>query len=692
MPLTYLAGKLIQQQFLAVLDEDILDGTLAAEHKAVILTSVDYLDPQVVKALESFIKGGGLVLLTGDCTVDVPGAVKLAVTPKMPDQAAIDEIMKAKKYDQLGPYQTTGKFLAGAAPLGKAIQAELTRAGIEPIFVCDTPTIIATRQGQGDIEYLFAVNATYDEADKQDPKNAVKATAATITLANDGKHIYDALQGGEVHELHEQGDRLTGKFRFGPGQMRVFARTGRRIGGVRQSVPVVVRDFTRDSSAPIQVEIAATLVDTNGKILSGSAPLHIRLIDPLGVTRYELYRATKQGQLALSLPLATNDPPGEWRVSIRELLNNGEETWTFRYAPPPRLRSLVGSTPRAIYAANDRDNAFRFARSHHDITLVKGSSPFHDAAAKRLAKALEPWGMRCKEMPVAEAAKSRRLTEEEALTWCGLTYAAKGQIKAGDSNLPVVAGFAVQGPVILLGNPDDNPLIKFLLTERFLPYKPDANELPGRNRGMIAWQRDAIGPGQESIALIAYDEAGINEAVGTFYEAVAGIEPLTKWTWPQEDALIPAKVAPDKQPTATLAWTVALPDRVDGMKADANGLTVLTHDGSRSIVSAEGKLASTNVLEGTALEQARKELPAGDANLGMNVNKQARPDRLLKLSASSGGMTAVGYLGGTLRVIDGAGTILAERKLPTDITALAWLGGKLIAGLADGRVMALEVK
>ena len=33
-----------------------------------------------------------------------------------------------------------------------------------------------------------------------------------------------------------------------------------------------------------------------------------------------------------------------------------------------------------------------------------------------------------------------------------------------------------------------------------------------------------------------------------------------------------------------------------------------------------------------------------------------------------------------------------EQKLPTDVTALAWLGGKLIAGLADGRVLALEVK
>ena len=73
LPLVYLAGKLLQQQFLAVVEEDVLDGTLANDHKAVLLTSLDYLAPRVVAALEDFAKGGGLVLLTGDCTVTIKG-------------------------------------------------------------------------------------------------------------------------------------------------------------------------------------------------------------------------------------------------------------------------------------------------------------------------------------------------------------------------------------------------------------------------------------------------------------------------------------------------------------------------------------------------------------------------------------------------------------------------------------------
>ncbi len=38
---TYLAGKLLQHQFMPLLDEEVLDGTLLAHHQAIILTSLD---------------------------------------------------------------------------------------------------------------------------------------------------------------------------------------------------------------------------------------------------------------------------------------------------------------------------------------------------------------------------------------------------------------------------------------------------------------------------------------------------------------------------------------------------------------------------------------------------------------------------------------------------------------------------
>ncbi len=694
LALTYLAGKLLHQQFLAVLDEDILDGTLANDHKAVVLTSIDYLDPQVVAGLEEFIAKGGRVLLTGDSTVAIKGAVKLSVAPKMPDQDAIDKLMAAKKYGELGPYTTTGKYLQGAEPLARAIKVELDEMGIKPIFECDVPTIIATRQAAGDIEYLFAVNATYDAAArdaKGNPeKNALKAVTATITLPADGRPVYDALRGGPVSEFQAQG--IKGHFRFGPGQMRVFARTARPIGGIRVAAPVLTRDLVKEK-APIQVAIRATLVDSKGQILGGSAPLHVRVIDPLGVTRYELYRATRLGQFAIDLPLAANDPAGHWKVVIRELLGNTEDTALFKYTPPAQARAIAGATPRAVSAVNDRDNAFRFARLHHDVTIVKGTSPFNDAAAQRLIEILEPWGVRCKTMDLAEASKPRRLTEKEAATWVGLNYAGRGQIKAGDKNPPALSGFAVQGPVILLGNPEDHPIIKFLLTEKFLPYTPNPADFPGRGRGFLAWQRDGVGPGQESITLIAYDEKGMSEAIGSLYEAIAGLEPLTKWTLPQSGSVAPAKSAPGRISQAAIVWTVQLPDRVVRLKAEATGLSAFTHDGSHSTITAQGKVTASQPLTAKQIKvvEIGSEFLADPAAAEV-AKKQSRPDRMLKLWASSAGQVAVAYWGGTLRIVDRNGTIKTEQQLPQDITALAWWDGKVIAGLADGRVMALEVR
>jgi hypothetical protein len=685
LPLTYLAGKLMQQQFLPVVEEDVLDGTLAGDYRAVVLTSLDYLDPQVVAALEDFAGRGGLVLLTGDCTVTVRGAVKLPVVPRLPDQEKVDELMKAKKYNELGPYTTTGKHIEGATPLAKAIREELEKKGIQPIFQSSVPTIVATRQAEGDIEYFFAVNATYDGSKGE--KNALAAVEASLGFPEDGRPLYDALTGSPVGPLVSNRGTMALNARFGPGQMRVFARTARPVGGVKVATPVVTRDLVQDQE-PIRLDVAATLVDDRGGVLSGSVPLHVRVLDPLGVTRHGLYRATKLGQLALTLPLAANDPAGKWTVAVRELLNNTEGTATFTYVPPARARSAAGATHRAVAWGNDLDNVFRFARVHHDVTVVPGTSPYCGAAAERLTTVLKPWGVRCKVLDVAAATKPRPLSQEEAETWVGLAF---GRAKPGDANPPALAGFAVQGPVILLGSPEDNAIIKYLLENKFLPYRPAAGTFPGVGRGMIAWQRDGVGHGQESVALIAHDADGLSEAVGTFYEAVAGLEPLTKWALAKADTLTAAKAAPELVSAAEVVWQVRLPDRVEAMKATPEGLTVLTHDGSLTTVSTEGKQTAAKVLDAAGFEQARKDLaPAADAGAAEAAKQQARPDRLLKLTAADGGRRAVAYWGGTLRVVGADGKVRSEQQLPQDVTALAWQGGKLYAGLADGRVVGLQ--
>jgi hypothetical protein len=682
----YLAGKLLQQPLQPVLDEDIRDGTLAASHKAVILTSLDYLDPEVVAGLEAFVKQGGLVLKTADSKVQVKGAVTLNVVPQYPDADTVAALEKAKKYQEMAKYTSLRQCLVGARKVAEALRPHLEKAGIKPVFTSDQEGIAATRQAAGDVEYLFAVNATHDPAGS--PQLGVKAVTATLGLEADGRPVYDAVHGGPVGELAAKSKQLEGKFRFGPGQMRVFARTARPIGGVKAGTPVLHRDYTQ-RDRPLSLEISAAVVDDKGGLLSGSIPLRVRLIDPLGTVRYDLYRATDRGTLRLSLPLGLNDPAGKFTLKVTELLANTEGTAALDCPAVPTCNIAAGAARRALYLAQDRANVYRFFRTHHKVTIVKGAGDY-DTAAERLVKILKPWNVQAVVVKAADVNKPRSLSPEEAVTWVGLE---PSRAQAGDKNNPSVVGFAVQGPVVLLGTPEDNPLTKALLDWRFLPYVAKKGEFPGPGRGMVAWQRDGIGVLQESLTLIAHDAKGMAEAVGTMYEMLAGIEPLTPWQMARESTIAPATRS-QTVPEAAVAWSVVLPDGIDAVDLSEPKQTpwVLSHAGTLTKVQ-DGKVVEQRVLDGPAYRDMVKKMTAeAPAAALAAAQKKAGPGRVVKLVATADGQTAVAYWGGRIEVFDKGGTLRAARQSPQDVTALVWAGSRLIVGDADGRLTALQLQ
>jgi hypothetical protein len=674
----YLAGKVSHIPMQTVVDEDITDGTLTAHHKAVVLTAIHYLDPKVVAGLEAFASSGGLVLLTGDCTVQVKGAVKLPARAEHFDEANLRKLREAKDSPAVNKLCSLANLIRSAEPLAKAMAAELKKIGVEPPIQCDNPGIVVSRQAEGDIEYLFLVNAAHD--DNPALWNGIKPTVATVVLPNDGRPIYDAVLGGEARcfKPGKPDGPLTATLRFGPGQMRVFARTARqivspslfdvpeRLGGVKVATPTILRDYTLQQS-PIRLQIGAVLADRTGRVLAGSAPLHVRVVDPLGAARYDLYRATAKGMYQETLQLGVNEPAGQWKVVVRDLLAGSEDQSAFSLTPPAQCGALAGAAHRAIWFDRDRQNIFRFFRLHKNVTIVTGSSPYNAAAAQRLTDILRPWDIQCKVVSGADANKPRNLSAEEALTWCGMTYAGRGQIKPGGQNPPVLVGFAVREPAILLGSPEDNPLIAFLRKERFLPYAPKADELPGRGRGMLAWQRDGVGYEQESITLIAHDAEGMAEAVGTLYEALAGLDRLTEWRLPVSNSLAPASKAPPQAPQAAVKWQVVLPDRAVEVRPLADGRFV--------VLSVDGTLAVIDGAGGTAWETT---IPGGE---------------FWSFDASANGQTIA--VGTTLKLcfLDAAGKKLAEPAIPARpvVEGIARLavspdGGQVAVAFADGGV------
>ena len=682
LELLTIASKMARIPLTPLVEEDVLDGTLAANHKAIVLTGIEELDPAVVKALELYAAKGGKVILGDECKIKIEGATKLgaAITDRIYVVAAKEFAKKDQDWRTLGLLaRRPGVYFKEGKPIAAALTARCKEIGIAPVAECDNPQVFITRHALGDIEYFFCVNASCDESEltKAEHMNAIKSAEATISLPDDGRPIYEAIWGGEAKQFAERRGKLTAELRFGPGQMRVFARTARRVGGVQILPPVLPpADYTLPRD-PLRVEVMALLTDDQGKVLQGSAPMAIRLADPLGVIRYDLFRATDRGLVKLALPLAANDPQGKWTLTVRDLLSNKEGSATFDFRPPGQCGALAGATQRAVHFAPDAKNAFRFFRLNRDLTLVTGKSDYNAAQAQRLATILKPWGITCKTVAAADV-KVRKPDDDAKKTWTGLTNGS-------------TAGFDIPGAAILLGTPEDNPLIKHVLGERFLPYKPAKDLFPGRGRGYVAWQTDAIGfYNTESLTLIAYDAAGMAEAVGAMFEWASGYEPLTQWALPPFAEVVAATKPPDVPPMANVAWLATLPDTVVALKVEGKQVLALTADDTQTALSADGKLGRQRVL------RARDAKGLADEALALRkIDPQdqkafATPDRVIKFIAKGDGVTAVAYWGGLVKTFDAQGQCRTQQMMPQDIGAIAWFGDKLILGLADGMAMALE--
>jgi hypothetical protein len=588
--LLYIAGKQLHVPLFPVVEEDVLDGTLALHHKVVVLAGIDHLDPPVAAKLDAFRAGGGTVLLSDDSKVQLAGAVRFPFPPEgLHSIADMDRWAAEGEWGKWSEVVYTHRYFRAAEGVAAALRPRLEALGVRPVLDCDQSGVVASREALGDIEYLFTVNVS------PDPDTFgwyfLRGTEATLRLPADGRVVYDALQGGSLAgEFRNENGRLAGTFRFGPGQMRAFARTARPIGGVQVLTPLLSRDYT-EARQPSQVELTAILVDEQRQPLCGSAPLHVEVIDPLKTKRYDLYRATDRGILRLALPLAANDPGGEWQVVVHDLLGNTQGRAAFTYRPATQCAALAGATRRAVTFGRDRDNVFRFFRTHKDLTLAIGTSPFDASAAERLAQALEPWDIRCQTIKAAEV-KRHVPTAAEKPTW-----------------VDAAGSFDLRGPVVLVGNPDDNALIRHLRDQKFLPHAPVKDQFPGHGRGLLAWQREGLAYfGHESLTLIAYDDAGMAEAVGTAYEIAAGMEPLTPLVLPDTATVTAATQAPGQVPAAVVAWQTRLPDRVAVMRALPGGVAVLSADGTLAVLRPDGSTAWRQSLvggEAWALEATR---------------------------------------------------------------------------------------
>lgn len=409
--------------------------------------------------------------------------------------------------------------------------------------------------------------------------------------------------------------------------------------------------------------------------------MEIKVIDALGMTRYDLYRASKDGVVNVTLPLAANDPAGGWKVVVTELLDYHAGSADFVYRPAGECGALAGATPRAVYFGDDRRKIFDFARRNSIVTIAVGSSPYDSVAAQRLVDSLKPWGVTATVVDASKVETNPVTSADQAVDTLGFWQGHRA--KVGTDNDPIAVGYDIAGGAILIGNPTDNPLIKFEQDNGFFAYNV-TGDFPGRGRGYIGWQTDALGNGKESITLIAQDAAGMDEASGTAYECIAGMNPLTALGPPIVATVKPASVSTVAAPPAPIAWTAILPDRATSVINVGASAQFYTLDGTLNTIDSAGKVTSSVPEEAPASAKA----PAGPTVPPGKLDQY----KIVKQVLAGRNGAAVAYWGGEIETFDAKWNLKTAQLMSADVSCLTWLGPRLVAGLSDGRVVALDVK
>jgi len=677
--LLYVALKMAHIPATPIVEEDILDGTASKYFKVIILTGINYLEKNVVEALQSYIASGGNVLMTNDCKVNIKGAKKLDFSINTEIFEKITTLWKENKTQEAMLLASAGNIMKEAESISKNIKANLGKLGIglvadtdkgklgiELVADTDKEDVFLFTHKFPDITYLFAVNVSFDFS--KNNRLALKSNDCEIEINGDYK-IYNLLTNGEDDSFKKRKNKLNGKISFGPGQMKAYALLKSPISKVNISDVDLNLDYTLKKNQST-INFSIFLIDENGNIIKSPVPLKIVVKDPQNNERYYLYRATENGFLNITLPFGLNEPAGEWKVSVEELISGKKSEKIFNYSSPKETPSVLGMFERAIYLENDIDRIYRFARDNREITIIVGKSQFDKNAGERLRKILSAWDIKC-EIVEADNVKVRSLSEEEAKTWVGLVYTGSGQIKSGDTNPPILVGFDIKGSAILIGNPEDNKIIKFLLDNGFLPFTPDKN-LPGEKRGMIAWQYYGVGFERESVSLIAYDEEGMNEALGTFYEIIHGIEPLTPFIYPVKATLTSGKTTSSfKSPE--IVWKKFLQDRPISIKAD-DKIEIITM--KKEILNIDKKGNILSIKEISEIPEIKEELKVIEKD---NFLKE----KILKMIKEKGNRKVYVYWGGYYQIIGEKNEIyvIPEQK---EISCIEIMDDGLVIGLADG--------
>ncbi len=305
-------------------DDAFADATVLDGYDVIVLPNTPAVTAKEAAALRTFIDAGGLVIGDENCGVAIPGIVRLAAEQSQDVQDMLDRERElrqqhadtkqavhpqvAEEMQKLNDlrWRSLGTHAELAGHLDDRLDLEIR---------CETPGVVYNVLEAEGATYLVAVNdkrvfGEYLGRWERVREKGVAQRAEFVADQSLGAWV-TALTPGANLTREAEGDQWRLSIDLPPcgGQIiGFFAREPQRLTVTQAGEPKPGGDIV------IDVQVAGA---------NGLIPARVDVIEPDG-TPSDLSRDAllRQGSLEFPLPLAVNDPTGEWRVRVTELARN----------------------------------------------------------------------------------------------------------------------------------------------------------------------------------------------------------------------------------------------------------------------------------------------------------------------------------------------------------------------------------
>ena len=501
----------------------------------VLLGQTFPLPAAVSRAIESFVRSGGTLVVDRNTTIELKVAGTLRVPsaglektladgtrsvpatldlnlpfsqPGKPHNLAVPNMPEGDNDTQLFDRWYAANASKLVAALGEAGRGVFTAQG-GPL----SPVSLLQLRGGRDARYIIAVNDSHvaTQADWYEVREKLLPAKSAGPAV-----VYDATEEKRLGPL-------------GPIDCDLTRTTARVLAVLPRAMKTIELAATQRLQAGGELVVTARFLGDDGQPLVAVLPFHLGLIRPDGTPDREFYRATAEdGRFSFSIPMAANVPSGRWQLVLRSQLDGRTATLPIELlAPQP-----------GQFAARLPGKVLVRGRTAIDPLLERGQKlvlPVFDspdaprlaAAARKIQAVLAAKGVE------VEIRDTPRMTDywlaydptdaqkqENQLADRGESFGRLQRERGNNANdwFAVLSGWRFGRPVILLDLvtvQGDNPIVESLND----PSKHDKNTgllwpevseaFPGQGRAVIHGLYWAFAPRVGAIVIQAADESGL---------------------------------------------------------------------------------------------------------------------------------------------------------------------------------------